>query len=63
MSRAKTTSEKYHEQILKLEFEKQMRCGDGTGNTFITSHSTNCKCKEIDEELDRLQLERNNLVK
>jgi hypothetical protein len=40
-------------RLFELYSEKQMICGDGTSGE-ITSHSINCRCKEIDEEINRL---------
>lgn len=41
-------------KALLLYTELQLRCGDGTGN-IITSHSVNCKCKEINKQLEKLE--------
>ena len=46
------------ERILKLDIELQARCGDGLGK--ITSHSINCRCEEINKELDKLRNDRTN---
>jgi hypothetical protein len=44
---------KVAEMLLKLNLEKQLRCGDGAGKP-ITTHSLNCRCQEIDEQIKEL---------
>jgi hypothetical protein len=40
-------------KVFVIYAEMQMRCGDGMGK--ITSHSINCKCKELKEQLETIK--------
>lgn len=41
------------EKLLKLTIEKQIRCGDGSGD--ISTHSVNCRCVDIDRQIEELK--------
>lgn len=43
------------EKLFALNAEREMRCGDGSGNGTITSHSINCRCEEIQKEINSLR--------
>ena len=44
------------EELVKIEMERQVRCGDGTGGKII-SHSINCKCEYLNAKERDLQVD------
>lgn len=42
-------------QIMQLEMEKRMRCGDGK-DTEARGHSSNCQCVVINKKIRQLRL-------